>query len=81
LLIGFALETEQGKLHAMKKLKEKKADAIILNMYQSGITGFGADTNQISIFEKNGTEFTFDLKSKQGVAEDIVNTIKKMLHA
>ena len=81
LLIGFALETEQGKAHALKKMKEKNADAIILNMYQSGITGFGADTNQISIFEKNGTEFTFDLKSKQGVAEDIVNTIKKMLHA
>lgn len=81
LLIGFALETEQGKAHALKKMKEKKADAIILNMYQLGKTGFSSDTNQISIFEKNGTEFTFDLKSKQGVAEDIVNTIKKMLHA
>ena len=81
LLIGFALETEEGKLHAMKKLKEKDADAIILNMYQPGLTGFESDTNRVSIFEKNGRQHTFELKSKQEVAEDIVNTIKNMLHA
>ncbi len=81
LLIGFALETEQGKVHAMKKLKEKNADAIILNMYQPGQTGFGSDTNQISIFEKNSRAHTFELKSKKEVAEDIVNTIINMPHA
>ena len=81
LLIGFALETNDGRANAIKKLKDKNADAIILNLYQPGESGFGSNTNQISIFEKSGKEHAFDLKSKKEVASDIVNAIKNMLHA
>jgi phosphopantothenoylcysteine decarboxylase/phosphopantothenate--cysteine ligase len=81
ILIGFALETQEGKAYAVKKLKDKNADAIVLNIQHKGQTGFGADTNQITIFEKNGKEYAFQLKRKREVAEDIVNAIKNMLHA
>ncbi|MBU6158144.1 MAG: bifunctional phosphopantothenoylcysteine decarboxylase/phosphopantothenate--cysteine ligase CoaBC [Bacteroidetes bacterium] len=81
LLIGFALETENGKEYALKKLADKNADAIVLNMWEEGKTGFGADTNRVSIYEKNGTEHHFELKTKKETAEDIVNTVKKMLDA
>jgi phosphopantothenoylcysteine decarboxylase/phosphopantothenate--cysteine ligase len=81
LLIGFALETENGADNARKKLTEKNADAIVLNQYVAGESGFGSDTNKITIFHKNGTREEVGLKSKKEVAADIVRTIKKMLHA
>ena len=81
LLIGFALETENGKEQALKKLEEKNADAMVLNMWEEGKTGFGVATNRITVFEKNGAVHHFELKSKKEVAEDIVNIIKKMSHA
>ena len=78
LVIGFALETDNGIEYALKKMQDKNADAIILNLYQPGQTGFGVDTNQITIFEKNGKEHSFELKSKKELAADIVNTIKNI---
>ncbi|MFN5334705.1 MAG: bifunctional phosphopantothenoylcysteine decarboxylase/phosphopantothenate--cysteine ligase CoaBC [Bacteroidota bacterium] len=81
LLIGFALETENGPAYAEKKLNEKKADIIILNQYKPGTSGFGSETNQIIVFRKNKPALQFPLKSKQAVATDIVQVIKSMLHA
>jgi phosphopantothenoylcysteine decarboxylase/phosphopantothenate--cysteine ligase len=81
LLIGFALETERNEEYAKKKLIDKNADAIVFNVQQSGQTGFGSDTNQVTIFERNGNVLRFELKTKKAVASDIVNVIKDMLHA
>jgi phosphopantothenoylcysteine decarboxylase/phosphopantothenate--cysteine ligase len=75
LLIGFALETTNEKNNALKKLKEKNADLIVLNSLKDAGAGFGYDTNKITIFSKNGTEFRFEQKSKSAVAKDIVDTI------
>ncbi len=81
LLIGFALETNNEKENALKKLASKNADLIILNSLQDEGAGFGHDTNKITIFDKQGKEHPFDTKSKQEVAVDIVNTIIQLLHA
>jgi phosphopantothenoylcysteine decarboxylase/phosphopantothenate--cysteine ligase len=75
LLIGFALETTNEKNNALKKLEEKNADLIVLNSLKDAGAGFGYDTNKITIFSKNGTEFRFEQKSKSAVAKDIVDTI------
>lgn len=80
LLVGFALETENGHHYAEKKLLEKNADMIILNQYSPGKTGFGSDTNMISVFRKNHPAIEFSLKSKQSVAIDIIHVIKSMLN-
>jgi phosphopantothenoylcysteine decarboxylase/phosphopantothenate--cysteine ligase len=37
--------------------------------------GFGADTNKITIFDREGREWAFEMASKQKVATDILNTI------
>lgn len=81
LLVGFALETNNEKENALKKLKTKNADMIVLNSLQDAGAGFGHDTNKITIFDKTGKEYPFDMKSKKEVAADIVNTIIKQLHA
>jgi phosphopantothenoylcysteine decarboxylase/phosphopantothenate--cysteine ligase len=79
ILVGFALEKTDEAAYARKKLKTKNADMIVLNSLNDAGAGFGFDTNQVTIFEKNGTEIPYEQKSKQQVARDIVDRIIKLL--
>jgi len=78
-LVGFALETNNEEVNAIKKLERKNLDFIVLNSLQDENAGFGFDTNKITIIHRNGVKKTFDLKSKVAVAEDIVNEITKTI--
>jgi len=75
ILIGFALETNNEKENALKKLSQKNADLIVLNSLNEQGAGFGPYTNKITIFDKKGIEYKFPVKSKREVAADIVNII------
>ncbi len=75
VVVGFALETNNERENALSKLKNKKADMIVLNSLQDEGAGFGTHTNKVTIFDKHGNEFQFEKKSKQLVAKDIVNAI------
>jgi phosphopantothenoylcysteine decarboxylase/phosphopantothenate--cysteine ligase len=79
ILVGFALENTDEAVNARNKLVSKNADMIVLNSLQDAGAGFGFDTNQITIFEKNGEEIPFPQKSKLLVARDIVDRIIKLL--
>ena len=81
LLVGFALETENEKENAISKLKSKNADFIVLNSLNDNGAGFGFDTNKITIFDRSENVFQFEIKSKQEVAVDIINTILNSSHA
>ena len=75
ILVGFALETNEEKENALKKLHSKNLDFIVLNSLNDEGAGFGFDTNKISIFDKNGKSSNFNLKSKKEVAKDIADYI------
>jgi len=79
-LVGFALETENEKSNAIKKLKSKNLDAIVLNSLQDEGAGFQKNTNKISIIDKSENFYEFSLKSKAQVANDIFNHIIPKLH-
>jgi phosphopantothenoylcysteine decarboxylase / phosphopantothenate---cysteine ligase len=81
ILVGFALETENEKENALKKLESKNADYIILNSMKDDGAGFGHSTNKITIFGKDGTTQSFDMKAKEKVAADIIDTILKKQYA
>jgi len=81
VLVGFALETNNEKENALQKLQSKNADMIVLNSLQDAGAGFGLDTNKITIFDKTGKAYPFDIKSKKEVAKDIVNTIIQQFYA
>jgi phosphopantothenoylcysteine decarboxylase / phosphopantothenate---cysteine ligase len=81
VLVGFALETNNEKENALQKLQSKNADMIVLNSLQDAGAGFGHDTNKITIFDKTGNTYPFDVKSKKEVARDIVNTIIQQFYA
>ena len=78
-LVGFALETDNERENAIKKLKAKNADMIVLNSLQDEGAGFGHNTNKVSLYLRNGTEKPLELKSKSLLAKDIVDTITDLL--
>ena len=80
-LVGFALETNNEILNAKSKLKRKNLDLIVLNSLQDKGAGFQYDTNKITILTKSNKMLSFGLKSKQEVAQDIVNTILSEIDA
>ena len=78
ILVGFALETADEENNAIKKITDKNADFIILNSLNDEGAGFGYRTNKITIFDKAFNKFSFEIKSKEAVAVDIINTILKI---
>ena len=54
-LVGFALETDHEKMHAIEKLKKKNLDFIVLNSLQNKGTCFMSDENQITILSAQGS--------------------------
>ena len=75
VLVGFALETQNGIQHATGKLERKNLDFIVLNSLSDAGAGFRCDTNKVSILERNGLITEYALKSKTEVAGDIVNKL------
>lgn len=76
-LIGFALETENEIENAKAKILKKNLDYIVLNSLNDKGAGFGTPTNKVTFIDKEFNCFEQELKSKELVAEDIVNLIVK----
>lgn len=72
VLAGFALETTNALEHGKEKLDKKNLDFIVINSPEKGKTGFGSDTNRVSILDNHNKLTNFELKTKQQVAEDII---------
>jgi phosphopantothenoylcysteine decarboxylase/phosphopantothenate--cysteine ligase len=76
-VVGFALETNNAKEYALDKLTRKNLDFIVLNEFVKDVSGFQAETNKITIFDKDKNMFEFPLKSKKEVAKDILSIVLK----
>ncbi|MEG1574712.1 MAG: bifunctional phosphopantothenoylcysteine decarboxylase/phosphopantothenate--cysteine ligase CoaBC [Bacteroidales bacterium] len=72
ILAGFALESENGEENAVRKLKNKNLDFIILNTLADKGACFGGDNNKVTIINQLGEQEVYPLKSKAAVAQDIV---------
>jgi len=75
ILIGFAMETENGLDNAKNKLKKKNLDFIVYNSLTEPGAGFKHETNKVSILGKDNKLTNFELKSKKEVAKDIINEL------
>lgn len=80
ILVGFALETNDEKSNAQKKLSKKKLDFIVLNSLKDKGAGFRCDTNKITIISQCG-EKEYPLKTKKEVAKDIIDELENRLEA
>lgn len=79
LLVGFALETDNEMQNAQSKMERKNLDFIVLNSLQDKGAGFRVDTNKITILDRQQGITAYDVKTKQEVAEDIVEYIVRKL--
>lgn len=74
-LIGFALETENEIENAKAKIQKKNLDLIVLNSLQDEGAGFGKPTNKVTFIDKDFHIEPLELKSKEAVADDILNKV------
>lgn len=79
VLIGFALESENEIENAKKKLHSKNCDAIVANSANKPDSGFGGDTNTITIIDKSGNEKSYMPMSKELAAVEIIRLAGQML--
>lgn len=79
LLVGFALETNDGERYAIDKLQRKNLDLIVLNTLADAGAGFKTDTNKVTMIDKNLQKTETGLKSKTEIAADICQKIIQLL--
>lgn len=78
-LVGFALENENEEQNALAKMDRKNFDFIVLNSLQDPDSGFGFDTNKVTILHRSGLKRQYELKSKLDVADDIVREMNTLI--
>lgn len=75
VIVGFALESNNGIENAKAKLKNKNLDFIVLNSLTDPGAGFNHDTNKVKVIGKDMTEQDISLRQKKEVARDLVQII------
>ena len=73
ILVGFCMETADLLENAKKKLESKNLDFIVANDLTNQGAGFKGDTNIVTIIEKSGNITSYDIMSKEEVADIILD--------
>lgn len=79
VVVGFALETDNGITNAQKKLSDKHLDMIVLNNPNEAGAGFGSETNVITVITADGKIEQLPLMSKYQAAHEIFSRIAPIL--
>ena len=79
LLVGFAAESSDHLEEGKRKLKEKNLDLIVINDIIGSDTGFGTDTNQVNLIDRDYQLEKLPLLSKEECAFIIWDKIVKLL--
>ena len=74
-IVAFALETSEGKKNALKKLKDKGADIIVLNHPSEDGCGIESNFNKVSILSTDSNSYEITKNRKDRVAEQILKFI------
>ncbi len=77
--VGFAAESEDVIANARKKLETKGLDLIVANDITIKDSGFGADSNKVTIIDKNGKVEDLPLMSKREVADRVLDRVVGIL--
>ena len=78
LLLGFAAET--GSLdRAADKLRRKNIDMIVANDVSEAGSGFGTDTNRVTILTADGEHAELPLLAKRAVADLLLDRVARAL--
>ena len=77
ILIGFAAEIQNALEYAISKLERKHLDMIFLNDLSKPDSGFGVETNELTVIHKNKSYEKWTSDSKEKLGYRIINEIEK----
>jgi len=78
VLVGFAAET--GSLdRAADKLTRKGVDLLVANDVSEAGSGFGTDTNRVTILAADGSRDDLPIQSKRAVADALLDRVVRLL--
>ncbi len=76
ILVGFAAETNDVEQNALGKLARKQLDFIAANDVTAAHSGFGKDTNQITVYGADGSVTALPVLSKEDTADRLLDLIR-----
>ena len=74
ILVGFAVESDDPRRNALKKLREKDLDLIVLN----GPAAFGSERTSVEIIDRRQRVVALEDVTKQDVAEAILARVTEL---
>ncbi|MBK8560596.1 bifunctional phosphopantothenoylcysteine decarboxylase/phosphopantothenate--cysteine ligase CoaBC [Candidatus Amarobacter glycogenicus] len=77
--VGFAAETRNLEEYARQKLPAKRLDFIVANDVSAAGSGFGTDTNQVTIFHSDGRHEELPMMTKYAVGLAILDRVAARL--
>lgn len=75
VLVGFAAETHDMEIYARQKIADKNLDMIAANLIGPADSGFGSDTNQITLFFSGGRTIRLAVMDKMAAANRILDEV------
>ena len=81
VVIGFAAESRDLLKNAETKLKAKNLDMIVANDISAPDSGFGVDTNRVTLLFSDAEKQPLSLMSKDDVAETIIARLAMLLES
>jgi len=76
--VGFAAETDDVLSRAQEKLVRKGLDLIVANDVTAPGSGFGSDTNAVTLIDSSGSE-SLPVLPKRVVADRILDRVVALL--
>lgn len=81
ITVYFAAETQNVLANAREKLAKLHADLLVANDVTEAGSGFGTDTNRVTLIGRTGDPDPLPLLSKDEVAEQILDRVDALLRA
>ena len=78
IIVGFALESDDGQVRAKQKLERKQLDLVVLNMAREPGAGFETGTNRVSLITKDDVEDRPRMPKSEG-AERLLDRVEALL--
>jgi len=79
LKVGFAAESEDVVANARRKLEGKQLDIIVANDITDANSGFGVDTNKVTLIDRDGKIESLPLLTKREVADKILDKVVELV--
>ena len=77
--VGFAAESQDVARNAREKMAQKGLDLMVANDITDPDSGFGADTNRVTILDRDGGVEELPLMSKEAVAHRVLDRVRALL--